>query len=79
MKLTATNIKYFSIILIGVSLAYLVNQVEGAISPLFMSMVLGLILVNAGGWNKKGKAAATFAKPNGVVSLVGAPANKHER
>ena len=61
MKLTATNIKYFSIILIGVSLAYLVNQVEGAISPLFMSMVLGLILVNAGGWNKKGKAAATFA------------------
>ena len=61
MKLTATNIKYFSIILIGVSFAYLVNKFEGAISPLFMSMVLGLIFVNAGGWNKNGKVAATFA------------------
>ena len=61
MKLTATNIKYFSVILIGVSLAYLVNKFEGAISPLFMSMVLGLIFVNAGGWSKNGKAAATFA------------------
>ena len=61
MKLTATNLKYFSIIAIGVALAYGVNKFEGAISPLFLSMVLGLIVVNAGGWPSEGKQAATFA------------------
>jgi uncharacterized integral membrane protein (TIGR00698 family) len=61
MKLTATNIRYFSIICVGVAIAYAINKIEGAISPLFISMVLGLILVNAGGWKKDGKAAATFA------------------
>ena len=73
MKLTTTNLKYSSIIAIGVAIAYSVNKFEGAISPLFMSMVLGLILVNAGGWNDKGKEAATFAAKRclriGVVLL----------
>ncbi|MEN9543070.1 MAG: hypothetical protein RJB54_207, partial [Actinomycetota bacterium] len=55
MKLTANNLKYFSIICAGVALAYIVNKFEGAISPLFFSMVLGLILVNFGGWGKNGK------------------------
>ena len=61
MKLTATNLKYFSIIAAGVALAYAVNKFEGTISPLFFSMVLGLIFVNAGGWPPEGKQAATFA------------------
>lgn len=73
MKLTATNTKYFSIIAAGVAIAYAVNKFEGAISPLFMSMVLGLILVNTGGWSEKGKEAATFAAKRclriGVVLL----------
>lgn len=73
MKLTATNLKYFSIIVAGVALAYAVNKFEGAISPLFMSMVLGLIVVNSGGWNENGKEAATFAAKRclriGVVLL----------
>ncbi len=73
MKLTTTNLKYSSIIAIGVAIAYSVNKFEGAISPLFMSMVLGLILVNAGGWSDKGKEAATFAAKRclriGVVLL----------
>jgi uncharacterized integral membrane protein (TIGR00698 family) len=73
MKLTANNIKHFSIISAGVFLAYLVNRIEGAISPLFFSMVLGLIVVNAGGWSDKGKEAATFAAKKclrlGVVLL----------
>lgn len=61
MKLTTNNLKYFSIISIGVALAYLVNKFQGAISPLFLSMVFGLVLVNVGGWSKQGKEAATFA------------------
>jgi len=73
VKLTATNTKYFSIIAAGVAIAYAVNKFEGAISPLFMSMVLGLILVNTGGWSEKGKEAATFAAKRclriGVVLL----------
>ena len=73
MKLTATNLKYFAIIVAGVALAYAVNKFEGAISPLFMSMVLGLIVVNSGGWNENGKEAATFAAKRclriGVVLL----------
>ena len=73
MKLTATNIKYFSVISIFVALAYAINKFEGAISPLFMSMVMGLIVVNSGGWSEKGKEAATFAAKRclriGVVLL----------
>jgi uncharacterized integral membrane protein (TIGR00698 family) len=72
MKLTRTNIKYFSIILAGVALAYLVNQFEGAISPLFFSMVLGIIMGNAIDWSE-GKDAITFASKRilrlGVVFL----------
>ena len=61
MKLTKINLIYFSIILVNVAIAYAVSKFEGAISPLFMSMVMGLIFVNAGGWGDKGKEAATFA------------------
>ena len=73
MKLTATNLKYSSVIAIGVALAYSVNKFEGAISPLFMSMVLGLVLVNTVGWSEEGKEASTFAAKRclrfGVVLL----------
>jgi uncharacterized integral membrane protein (TIGR00698 family) len=73
VKLTANNIKYFSIICVGVALAYAVNQIQGAISPLFFSMVLALIFVNTVGWSDDGKVAATFAAKRclrlGVVLL----------
>ena len=73
MKLTKINLVYFSIILVNVAVAYAVSKFEGAISPLFMSMVMGLIFVNAGGWGDKGKEAATFAAKRclriGVVLL----------
>ena len=73
MKLTAINLKYSSVIAIGVALAYSVNKFEGAISPLFMSMVLGLVLVNTVGWSEEGKEASTFAAKRclrfGVVLL----------
>ncbi len=61
MKLTGKNLKYFSIILAGVTLAYVVNRFEGAISPLFFSMVLGIIIGNSMGWGEAGKEAADFA------------------
>ena len=55
------------------AIAYTVNKFEGAISPLFMSMVFGLILVNTVGWSEQGKEAATFAAKRclrlGVVLL----------
>ena len=73
MKLTKTNLFYFSIIALNVAVAYAVSKFEGAISPLFMSMVMGLIFVNAGGWSDKGREAATFAAKRclriGVVLL----------
>jgi uncharacterized integral membrane protein (TIGR00698 family) len=73
VKLTKINFIYFSIILVNVAVAYAVSKFEGAISPLFMSMVMGLIFVNAGGWGDKGKEAATFAAKRclriGVVLL----------
>jgi uncharacterized integral membrane protein (TIGR00698 family) len=72
MKLTATNIRYSSIIIGGVALAYLVNQIEGAISPLFFSMVLGIILGNTMDWSR-GRPVITFASKRvlrlGVVFL----------
>lgn len=73
MKLSLNNIRYFSIIALGVAIAYAINKFEGAISPLFMSMVLGLILTNTIGWSAEGKEAATFAAKRclrfGVVLL----------
>ncbi|MFM8523750.1 MAG: putative sulfate exporter family transporter, partial [Actinomycetota bacterium] len=72
MKLKRVDLYYFSIILTGVALAYIVNKFQGAISPLFISMILGIVLGNAMDW-KKGKAAATFASRKclrlGVVFL----------
>ena len=72
MKLKRVDLYYFSIILTGVALAYLVNKFQGAISPLFISMILGIVLGNAMDW-KKGRAAATFASRKclrlGVVLL----------
>ena len=61
MKLSATNLKYFSFISIAVAIAYSINRLQGAISPLFLSMVLGLIVTNTVGWSAQGKEAATFA------------------
>ena len=73
MKVTKTNLFYFSIIALNVAVAYAVSKFEDAISPLFMSMVMGLIFVNAGGWSENGKEAATFAAKRclriGVVLL----------
>lgn len=73
MKLTATNIRYFSIILGGVALAYAVNRFEGSISPLFFSMVLGIIFGNSMGSGEASKDAANFAAKRclrlGVVFL----------
>jgi uncharacterized integral membrane protein (TIGR00698 family) len=72
MKLTRNNLKYFSIILSQVALAYLVNRIEGAISPLFFAMVLGILMGNSMDWSA-GKAAANFAAKRclrlGVVFL----------
>jgi len=61
MKLSATNLKYFSFISIAVAIAYSINRLQGAISPLFLSMVLGLIVTNTVGWSAQGKEAAIFA------------------
>lgn len=60
MKLTVTNFKYFSIILAGVALSFLINNFQGAISPLFVSMILGIIAGNLMDWSA-GKEALTFA------------------
>ena len=72
MKLKKFDLIYFSIILAGVALAYTVNRFEGAISPLFFSMVLGIIMGNAMDWSQ-GKRAITFASRKclrlGVVLL----------
>jgi len=72
MKLKRIDLFYFTIILTGVAIAYAVNRFEGAISPLFFSMVLGIIFGNAMDW-KRGKPAATFASRKclrlGVVFL----------
>ncbi|NDE71479.1 MAG: putative sulfate exporter family transporter [Actinobacteria bacterium] len=73
MKVSLTNLRYFAIIAAGVAIAYAINKVEGAISPLFLSMVLGLVLTNTIGWSEAGKEAATFAAKRclrfGVVLL----------
>lgn len=72
MKLTKTNILYFSLILGNVAIAFGANRFEGAISPLFFSMVLGIIAGNSMDW-RRGKEAATFASRKclrlGVVFL----------
>lgn len=60
MKLTKTNLLYFSLILVNVAIAFGVNRFEGAISPLFFSMVLGIIIGNSMDW-RRGREAATFA------------------
>ena len=73
MKLSLTNLRYFTIIAAGVAIAYVINKIEGAISPLFLSMVLGLVFTNTVGWSADGKEAATFAAKRclriGVVLL----------
>lgn len=73
MRLTKQNLTYFSIILFGVMIAYIVNRFEGAISPLFFSLVLGIIMGNSMGWGERGKEASDFAAKRclrfGVVLL----------
>jgi len=73
MKLTTSNLKYFSVISIFVALAYGISQLQGAISPLFISLLFGLALVNTGLWGDGGREAANFAAKRcmrlGVVLL----------
>jgi len=73
MKLTTNNLKYFSVISIFVALAYGISQLQGAISPLFISLLFGLALVNTGLWGDGGREAASFAAKRcmrlGVVLL----------
>ncbi|MBM3655698.1 MAG: putative sulfate exporter family transporter [Actinobacteria bacterium] len=73
MKLTTNNLKYFSAISILVALAYGFSKLQGAISPLFISMLFGLALVNTGLWGADGEEAANFAAKRclrlGVVLL----------
>jgi uncharacterized integral membrane protein (TIGR00698 family) len=71
MKLTLKNITSFGAIALGVALAFLINSLQGAISPLFLSMLFGLILTNTIGWSEK--EAMNFAAKRclrvGVVLL----------
>ena len=53
MKLNLKNISSFAIIAAGVALAFLINSFQGAISPLFLSMLFGLLITNTIGWNEK--------------------------
>ena len=53
MKLNLKNISSFAIIAAGVALAFLINSLQGAISPLFLSMLFGLLITNTIGWNEK--------------------------
>jgi uncharacterized integral membrane protein (TIGR00698 family) len=73
MKLTPTNLKYLSYISFAVVIAFTINYFQGAVSPLFLSMVLGLIVANTIGWDAEGREAATFAAKRclrlGVVFL----------
>ena len=71
MKLTFKNVGSLSIISLGVALAFLINSFQGAISPLFISMLFGLLITNTIGWNEK--EAMNFAAKRclrfGVVLL----------
>jgi uncharacterized integral membrane protein (TIGR00698 family) len=71
MKLNLKNISSFAIIAAGVALAFLINSLQGAISPLFLSMLFGLLITNTIGWNEK--EAMNFAAKRclrlGVVLL----------
>ena len=53
MKLSVKNFSYLSIIGAGVALAFLINAFQGAISPLFLSMLFGLLITNTVGWSEK--------------------------
>ena len=52
MKLNAKNVSHLTIIAVGVALAFLINSFQGAISPLFISLLLGLLITNTIGWNE---------------------------
>lgn len=71
MKVNLKNAGSLSIIAAGVVLAFLINSFQGAISPLFISMLLGLLVTNTVGWNEK--EAMNFAAKRclrfGVVLL----------
>jgi uncharacterized integral membrane protein (TIGR00698 family) len=71
MKLTLKNLASFGAISLGVAIAFLLNSFQGAISPLFISMLIGLLITNTIGWNEK--EAMNFAAKRclrlGVVLL----------
>lgn len=52
MKLTLRNLSSLAIISVGVALAFVVNSFQGAVSPLFLSMLFGLLITNTVGWNE---------------------------
>jgi uncharacterized integral membrane protein (TIGR00698 family) len=52
MKLTSKNVGSLAVITTGVALAFLVNSFQGAISPLFLSMLFGLLITNTVGWSE---------------------------
>ena len=71
MKLTVKNTLSLGVIALGVAIAFLINSFQGAISPLFLSMLFGLLITNTIGWNEK--EAMNFAAKRclrfGVVLL----------
>lgn len=52
MKLTLKNIGSLAVISLGVAIAFLVNSFQGAISPLFLSLLFGLLITNIIGWSE---------------------------
>ena len=52
MKLNLKNASYLAIIAAAVALAFLINSFQSAISPLFLSMLLGLFITNTFGWSE---------------------------
>ena len=52
MKLSVKNFSYLSVIGVGVALAFLINSIQSAVSPLFLSMLFGLLITNTVGWNE---------------------------
>jgi uncharacterized integral membrane protein (TIGR00698 family) len=53
MRITFKDLGYSLLIAAGVALAFLINNFEEALSPLFISMVLGLVITNTFGWSDK--------------------------
>jgi uncharacterized integral membrane protein (TIGR00698 family) len=53
MRTSSKDLGYALLVATGVALAFIINNIQGAISPLFISLVLGLIITNTFGWSDK--------------------------